>query len=182
MYRVVSACALCGFLTYIPTCCRFILADTFGDGWDTAHFFMYDYKGTYSSGASSCSQNVLTKKYCFDPQNTTVGATVNATVFGFLPDSPWEVRGLVDRPYKPHSCIVYVCVCCLQILWRAVVDNSVTGGAVDVYTGTAQTVMSFTFLRSPTFPYWPTVQLTSGENLLSNTIDWYEESTVCVIR
>ena len=60
----------------------------------------------------------------------------------------------------------------LQILWRAVVDNSVTGGNVDVYTGTVQTMMTFTLTRGASFPYYPTVQLTSGENLLSNTIDW----------
>ena len=60
----------------------------------------------------------------------------------------------------------------MQILWRAVVDNSVVGGHVDVYTGTAQTVMTLTFTRSASFPYYPSVQLTSGENLLSNTIDW----------
>ena len=61
---------------------------------------------------------------------------------------------------------------CVQILWRAVVDNSVTGGTVDVYTGTAQTVMSFKFVRSPTFPYYPSIQLASGENVLSNTMEW----------
>ena len=69
------------------------MADTFGDGWDTAQFFMYDSYGWYNSDTSTCSQNVVTKKYCFDPQNTTVGTTVNATVFGFLPDNPSEVRG-----------------------------------------------------------------------------------------
>ena len=66
----------------------------------------------------------------------------------------------------------------MQILWRAVVDNSVVpGGVVDVYTGTAQTVMTFTFTRSLTFPYYPSVQLTSAHNLLSNTIEWY----VCIL-
>ena len=95
---------------------RFILADTFGDGWDSAQFFMYDYKGTYSTATSTCSHNVVTKKYCFDPQNTTIGATLNATVFGFLPDDPWEVcsmyvtAALVD-PLDITSLLTCLYVC-----------------------------------------------------------------------
>ena len=78
---------------------------------------------------------------------------------------------LIVESHFTHS-ILCLLFACLQILWRAVVDNSVNGGSVDVYTGTAQTFMSFKFVRSAEYPYIPTVELASGGNILSNTIDW----------
>ena len=68
-----------------------MLADTFGDGWDTANFFYYDSYGKYNMKTSSCEDNVVLDEYCFDPQTAKVGDTLNATVFGFQPDNPWEV-------------------------------------------------------------------------------------------
>ena len=73
----------------------FVLADTFGDGWNTANFFYYDSYGNYAKKTSYCEDNVVVDKYCFNPQTSRVGDTVNATVFGFKPDNAWEVNDLI---------------------------------------------------------------------------------------
>eukprot|EP01041_Mallomonas_annulata_P042121 gene42121-biopygen5602 len=117
-------------LTFPPVCVHFILADTFGDGWDTAQFFMYDQYGKYDTKVSSCEQNVVLDEYCFNPQSAIVGDTVNATVFGYRPDHPWE------------------------ILWRAVLVDS-----GDVYTGSYKTEMTFSFNRSSIPPYKPYISI-----------------------
>jgi len=77
--------------------------DKFGDGWDTAYLMLYDSAMTYYKYDVTCSPGVVKKSFCFDPATSKDGDFVYATVNGYMPDQPWEVR---DRqawvPPYPH--------------------------------------------------------------------------------
>ena len=77
----------------------FYIADKFGDGWDTALFFVYDTHGYYRTTAPKCLQEPTYLYYCFDPMTAITGDSVTAAVYGFNPEAPWEVRDdLNDNP------------------------------------------------------------------------------------
>ena len=72
---------------------RFTLTDIFGDGWDTAKFILYDSSSLYHMTAPDCKDGpTMTTQYCFDTVHAKTGDYVTATVFGFNPVHPWEVR------------------------------------------------------------------------------------------
>ena len=77
---------------YPDVCIMFRLVDKFGDGWDTAKFYLFDYKATYMTDAPDCVNNPKMVKYCFNANKDPDGAYVVATVDGFMPDQRWEVK------------------------------------------------------------------------------------------
>ena len=73
-------------------CLQFSLYDTFGDGWNTCSLIIYDASLHYQILSPSCSQNPVSTSYCFQPELMQDGHQVTATVHGFQPTYPWEVR------------------------------------------------------------------------------------------
>lgn len=86
--------------TFVPTfkptnptsfCIEFVLLDKFGDGWDTAHFYLFDSYNIYRKYAPTCIDNRIYTEYCFDTLNNKDGDYLTAMADGYKPDQPWEV-------------------------------------------------------------------------------------------
>ena len=72
-----------------------MIADTFGDGWGSAKFFVEDNFGLHKLMAPTCHDNPMALEYCFDVNPSKQGDTLSASVYGFDADFPWEVRVLL---------------------------------------------------------------------------------------
>ena len=76
---------------------RFILWDSFGDGWNSANFHIFDLKGFYKKTAPDCGLIASTEEYCFDGNEADtddadlIDDYLTVTVQGYATQQPWEV-------------------------------------------------------------------------------------------
>ena len=127
---------------------RFLLGDTFGDGWNSASFYRYDNTGDYIKTSSTCEDNVVIDQYCFDPYKAKIGDWVTATVFGFRAVQSWE------------------------ILWQAIILSE-NGKSKSVYIGSLLASMTFVYSRHDYDDIQTSyIKLIDSKNTLPDEMDW----------
>ena len=65
--------------------------DTFGDGFGSGLFYVFDTHHIYEKYAATCDKNPVVVEYCFDPNSMEDGDSVSATLSGLNPSHKWEV-------------------------------------------------------------------------------------------
>lgn len=79
--------------TILPSACLEItLVDTFGDGWDEAHLFIFpSHVGRMEISSMPCGQTTYKKLFCFHSNVNQAGDSVVLGVTGYTLRHPWEV-------------------------------------------------------------------------------------------
>ena len=65
--------------------------DTFGDGFNTGYFFIFDSQELFEKHTPTCNKNPVLVEYCFNPNTMKDGDSVTATASGVSPSHKWEV-------------------------------------------------------------------------------------------
>lgn len=74
-----------------PVCIEILLADSFGDGWSSAHLALFPSDGDDLSFSIPCGTGITLQEYCFDPLTQNTGDFVVLGVVGYKPAYPWEI-------------------------------------------------------------------------------------------